>query len=368
MNLTLQQLTLLNYRNIAECTIEFSDKINCFVGNNGMGKTNLIDAIYHLSFCKSRLNPIDAQNIRHGSEVFMIQGEYLRGEQTEVINCGVKPRVKKQFSRNKKRYTRMADHIGFLPLVIISPADEALIKDGSEERRKFLDIAISQYDANYLASLTAYNTALSNRNALMKEEVEPDSTVLEIIEMQMEQAATNIYARRREFIDMFTPLFEKYYQAISQSHEEVTLNYVSHLAKPQPLTEQLKEVYLRDRILGYTTRGSHKDDIEIFINSHPIKHTASQGQNKTTLIAMKMAQFSLLKQHCSATPLFLLDDIFDKLDANRVAHIINIVSGDEFGQIFITDTNRLHIDQLLQHANCPARLFLVDNGEINPQN
>ncbi|MDO4190408.1 MAG: DNA replication and repair protein RecF [Bacteroidales bacterium] len=367
MSLTLQHLTLLNYRNIATCSIDCSDKINCFVGNNGMGKTNILDAIYHLSFCKSRLNPIDSQNIRYQNDMFMIQGTYLRNEQTENITCGVKAGTKKQISRNKKRYPRFADHIGLIPLVIISPADEALIKDGSDERRKFLDSAISQYDLQYLTALNNYNTALNNRNALLKEEVEPDATVLEIVEMQMEQAATYIYTRRREFIETFTPLFEKYYQTISQNKEEITLNYTSHLAKPVALTEQLKEVYLRDRILGYTTRGSHKDDIEIFINSHPIKHTASQGQSKSTLIAMKMAQFALLKQHCSTTPLFLLDDIFDKLDAQRVARIIEIVSDKEFGQIFITDTNRLHIDQLLQHANCPAKIFQIENGEITPQ-
>lgn len=362
-DLRLKQLTLLNYRNIAECTLEFSPKINCFLGNNGMGKTNLLDAIYYLSFCKSSLNSIDSQIIKHHAEFFMLQGHYIRHETEELIACSVQHGRKKQFSRNKKLYPRLIEHIGFVPLVMLAPDDIALIDDGSSERRRFLDMAIAQYSRPYMQALTTYNEVLLQRNALLRSDTEPDITMLDVLEERMSAEATVIFEQRCHFINAFIPVFTQFYEQIADRHEQVTLHYTSHLQQNdlQPL---LREVRQRDRIVGYTTRGIHKDEIEIAINEHPIKRTGSQGQNKSVVIAMKLAQLVFLKRACNLTPILLLDDLFDKLDATRVQRIMDIVAGNDFGQIFITDTNREHLDELIHKIDLHANIYNVIEGTV----
>jgi DNA replication and repair protein RecF len=360
----LQKLTILNYRNIAECNIEFSPKINCFFGKNGMGKTNLLDAVYYLSFCKSHLNNIDNQSIKHDSDFFMIQGEYLFGEQIEHISCAVKHRRKKQFLRNKKEYDKLAEHIGFVPLVLVSPSDSSLIAEGSDERRRFMDIVISQYDRQYLDNLMIYNHLLQNRNALLKKDERIDNTFFEILEEKLCASAEPIFAGRTQFIEKFIPVFKDFYQKISNEKEIVDLTYTSNLQQDTSLKEQFLQTRERDKILGYTTHGIHKDDLKMTLQNFSLKNTGSQGQNKSYLVAMKLAQFSFLKNISGKTPVLLLDDLFDKLDSERVAKIVDLISQDDFGQIFITDTNREHLNEMIKESGSGFRLFEVENGNV----
>lgn len=328
-----------------------------------MGKTNILDAIYFLSFCKSHSNSIDSQNIRHQSDFFMLQGKYQLGDSLEDIYCGMKARQKKHFKRNKKEYERLSDHIGLLPLVLVSPDDSVLISEGSEERRKFIDGVISQYNNSYLSNLLQYNNALKQRNALLKMEVAVDDALLDIWEEQMTIYGNYIYEQRRKFIDEFTPLFQEYYSYISGGRELISLRYISQHDEHDIRTRMIV-TRDRDKILGYSTQGIHKDDLEMQLGGYPIKRVGSQGQNKTYLISLKLAQFFFLKRAHNFSPLLLLDDIFDKLDSGRVTKIVELVSGDTFGQIFITDTNREHLDSILHLTHENYSIFLVENGDI----
>jgi DNA replication and repair protein RecF len=359
----LNSLSILNYKNISEANLIFSPKINCFIGNNGMGKTNILDAIYFLSFCKSHSNPIDSQNIKHNSEFFLIQGKYELGDNVEDIYCGMKLRQKKQFKRNKKEYERLSDHIGLLPLVLVSPDDAVLISEGSDERRKFVDGVISQFNKTYLNHLIQYNNALKQRNALLKIETTIDNSLLDIWEDQMALYGSYIYEQRKQFIDEFVPIFQNFYSKISGGNEEISLSYHSQHEEHDIKTRMIA-TRDRDRILGYSTQGIHKDELEMMLGGYPIKRVGSQGQNKTYLISLKLAQFDFLKRTHQLSPLLLLDDIFDKLDSNRVKQIVELVSSDTFGQIFITDTNREHLDLILKQLGQEATIFHISDGEI----
>lgn len=361
----LKRISILNYKNLEQVDLDFSPKMNGILGLNGMGKTNLLDAIYYLSFCKSGTNPADSQNILHGKDFFVIQGFYETDDGSpEEIYCGLKRRSKKQFKRNKKEYTRFSEHIGFLPLVMVSPADAELISGGSDERRRFMDVVISQYDKEYLEALIRYNKALAQRNSLLKADGQHDDELLSVWEEMMAASGETVFRKREAFIEEFIPVFQSYYSFISQDSERVGLSYDSH-ARNASLAEVLKESRARDCILGYSLRGIHKDELDMRLGDFPIRREGSQGQNKTYLIALKLAQFDFLKRTGSrTTPLLLLDDIFDKLDAARVQQIIRLVSGDSFGQIFITDTNREHLDRMLEHIDRDYKMFRVDQGEV----
>ena len=362
----LKRISILNYKNLEQVDLVFSRKMNCIIGRNGMGKTNLMDAVYYLSFCKSATNPIDSQNICHDQDFFVVQGFYETDDgDPEEVYCGLKRRQKKQFKRNKKEYTRLSDHIGLIPLVMVSPADSLLIAGGSEERRRFMDVVISQFDREYLDALIRYNKALLQRNTLLKAEVEPEEELMAVWEEAMAASGEVVYRKRREFIDEFIPVFQSYYSYISQGREQVSLAYESHAAEGN-LLELLAASRQRDRIMGYSLKGVHKDDLIMQLGDFPIKREGSQGQNKTYLIALKLAQFEFLKRTGShTTPIVLLDDIFDKLDASRVEQIVKLVAGDSFGQIFITDTNRDHLDKILKKIEGDYKLFEVDNGMVN---
>ena len=360
----LNSLSIINYKNIREADLIFSPKINCFIGNNGMGKTNLLDAIYYLSFCKSHSNSIDSQNILHDADFFFVQGKYEIGNAIEEIYCGIKRRSKKQFKRNKKDYERLSDHIGLLPLVLVSPYDAMLISDGSDERRKFIDGVISQYDKVYLTELLQYNNALKQRNALLKSENSIDESLFEIWEDQMALHGQYIHEKRKEFIGEFIPIFQYFYSFISGGNEQISLSYLSQYEKYENVSAHIRETRPRDLTLGFSTCGVHKDELEMLLDGFPIKRVGSQGQNKTYLISMKLAQFNFLKQVHKMPPILLLDDIFDKLDSVRVKKIIELVSGDSFGQIFITDTNRQHLDQILAQLNQETKIFEVENGNV----
>lgn len=360
----LKRISILNYKNLEQVELSFSPKLNCFFGQNGMGKTNLLDAVYFLSFCKSAGNPIDSQNICHDADFFVIQGFYEAADGTpEEIYCGMKRRQKKQFKRNKKEYTRLSDHIGFLPLVMVSPADSELIAGGSDERRRFMDVVISQYDKEYLDALIRYNKALVQRNTLLKSEQPVEEELLLVWEEMMAQAGEVVFRKREAFIREFIPIFQSFYSFISQDREKVGLSYDSH-ARDASLLEVLKESRARDQIMGYSLRGVHKDELNMLLGDFPIKREGSQGQNKTYLVALKLAQFDFLKRTGTTVPLLLLDDIFDKLDASRVEQIIKLVAGDSFGQIFITDTNREHLDRILHKVGSDYKMFRVEQGTV----
>lgn len=360
----LKRISILNYKNLEQVELSFSPKLNCFFGQNGMGKTNLLDAVYFLSFCKSAGNPIDSQNICHDADFFVIQGFYGAADGTpEEIYCGMKRRQKKQFKRNKKEYTRLSDHIGFLPLVMVSPADSELIAGGSDERRRFMDVVISQYDKEYLDALIRYNKALVQRNTLLKSEQPVEEELFLVWEEMMAQAGEVVFRKREAFIREFIPIFQSFYSFISQDREKVGLSYDSH-ARDASLLEVLKESRARDQIMGYSLRGVHKDELNMLLGDFPIKREGSQGQNKTYLVALKLAQFDFLKRTGTTVPLLLLDDIFDKLDASRVEQIIKLVAGDSFGQIFITDTNREHLDRILHKVGSDYKMFRVEQGTV----
>lgn len=359
----LKTLSILNYKNISEAELAFSPKINCFIGDNGMGKTNLLDAIYYLSFCKSHSNSIDSQNILHNADFFMIQGHYDLNGVPEDVYCGMKRKQKKQFKRNKKEYERLSDHIGLFPLVMVSPDDSVLISEGSEERRKFVDGVISQYNRSYLQHLLSYNNALKQRNALLKLDSAVDESLYDIWEEQMVEYGKLIFVERKKFISEFIPIFQDIYHRISGGHEQISLSYRSQ-HDDRDIALSMKQTRERDRILGYSTQGIHKDELEMLLDEYPIKRVGSQGQNKTYLISLKLAQFNFLKTAHNFAPVLLLDDIFDKLDSKRVTEIIHLVAGETFGQIFITDTNREHLDMILAQLEQPASIFMVVNGLI----
>ena len=363
----LEKLTILNYKNIVEATLAFSPNVNCFVGRNGMGKTNVLDAIYYLSFCKSRSSSVDAVAIRHDEDFFMLQGDYQREDGGEEhVHLAYKRAGRKHLKRNDKEYKRLAEHLGIIPLVMISPSDSMLIDAGSEERRRFMDMAISQYDSRYVESLLRYDKTLKQRNAMLKQEEEPDKAVMEVLEEMMSMDATYIYERRSDFVDKFTPIFQQLYTTLCDTLSEfVTIKYASHISRGE-LKGQLSSFREKERIVGYTLHGTHRDDLELYLNDYPIRQEGSQGQTKTYFIALKLAQFLYLKERgAQRTPLLLLDDIFDKLDAGRVARIIDYVSGDAFGQIFITDTNREHLDGILAATTKEYKLFHVVEGNIS---
>lgn len=361
----LKKINIINYKNIRTATLDLSPKMNCLIGHNGEGKTNLLDAIYYLSFCRSANNPIDSQVITHHEDFFVLEGAYENDHgEAEDIYCGMKRGTKKHFKRNKKEYKRLSQHIGLIPLIYVSPVDTGLIEGGSEERRRLMDVVISQYDRSYIEALTNYNKALQQRNALLKTEGEVDATLMELWEQQMAECGEVVYGKRDEFVQKLIPIFKQIYQRISKNHEQVTLQYKSHCQRG-PLLEVIQRDRFKDRAIGYSLHGVHRDDLEMLLDGYPMKREGSQGQNKTYVLALKLAQFSFLKRTSSnTTPLLLLDDIFDKLDAGRVEQIVNLVSGEDFGQIFITDTNREHLDQILYNSGFDYKLFDVANGEI----
>lgn len=327
-----------------------------------MGKTNLLDAIYYLSFCKSYINTPDSQIINNSQDFCVLQGLYDYEGREEDIFCSMRRKQRKQFKRNKKEYDRLSEHIGLLPLVMISPADADLIRGGSDERRRFLDLIVSQHDKSYLHALIQYNKALSQRNVLLKNQSR-DLALFEALEMQLSMYAQVIYEKRMRLVEDFTPIFNQYYQTICCSSETVGLRYISQLSEID-LLEKLAMDRERDRILGYTSSGVHKDELEMSLEGCLIRRIGSQGQNKTYLIALKLAQFAFLNKRGDTTPILLLDDIFDKLDASRVEQIIRLVSGDDFGQIFITDTNRKYLDEILHAMDHDYAIFRVENGAI----
>lgn len=355
----LQKLSLFNYKNFSEIDFDFDPKINCFVGKNGIGKTNVLDAIYHLAFGKSYFNPLAVQNIRHGEDFFVIDAAFSKQNRTEQIVCSLKKGQKKILKRNGKVYDKFSDHIGFVPLVIISPADQDLIIEGSETRRKFIDSVISQLDVSYLQQLIQYQKIISQRNALLKyfalNHVFENDT-LSIYNLQLDQLSQSIFAKRTAFIAAFVPIFKKHHHAITGSEEQVRLVYESSLQQA-PLLQLLEENIQKDRALQYTSVGIHKDDLLFEIDEYPIKKFGSQGQQKSFLIALKLAQFEFVKKESGENPILLFDDIFDKLDETRVEKIVTMIDDKQFGQLFISDTHAERTESIIKSTNQSYQIF-----------
>lgn len=365
----LKKLSIINYKNILQTTLELSPKINCFIGDNGMGKTNILDSVYYLSFCKSHSSIPDSQIIRHEADFFVIEGLYENNDRQEQreeqIYCGMKRGTRKHFKRNKKEYKRLAQHIGLIPLIIISPSDNNIVDGGSEIRRKMIDIVISQYQPEYLDALIRYNTALQQRNALLKMEEEPDEALMELWEEEMAREGEKVFWARTDFIERLTPVFADIYKRVSDSKEEVEIKYISHCQRGA-LIDVIRRDRAKDRAVGYSLHGIHRDDLEMTINGFPLRREGSQGQTKTFVISLKLAQFDFLRETAGNTlPILLLDDIFDKLDAKRVEQIVRIVSEKNYGQIFITDTNRDHLDEILKHSDHDYKIFNVTDGNVD---
>jgi DNA replication and repair protein RecF len=359
----LKSIALTNFKNIALANLEFSPKVNCFLGNNGMGKSNLLDAIYFLSFAKSFSRVSDSMLITRGEDFGIVRGQYLRHGFDEEITAGLQRERRKSFRRGGKEYKRLSAHIGLLPAVMVAPSDLALVTDAAEERRRFIDMIISQGDATYLESLIRYNQALEQRNRMLRDGF-TDATLFESIEMMMDSAAYVITSRRKATIDKLVEIFTRYYREIGADGEIPSIAYKQSDAEYTTLTDALEHARTRDTILKHTTVGPHRDDLVFSLDNMPLRQTASQGQTKTFTIALRMAQYEFLREAVGLSPLLLLDDIFDKLDAQRVERIISIVSRDSFGQIFITDTNRKHLDEIMRSAGSQYRMWSVADGSF----
>jgi len=363
----LKNITLLNFKNYSDANVSFSPTVNAFVGDNGAGKTNLLDAIHYLCLCKGYFNPIDTQQIKTNEDLFMIQGDFERQGKNEKITCGVKRNQKKQFKRNKKEYDKLANHIGLFPLVMISPYDTNIIMEGSEERRRFMDNVISQTDSQYLDELILYNKHLLNRNALLKQIAVTrsyDPSLLEIYNDQLVASGLKIFNKRQEFMVHFIPLFNKYYEFLTGGNEEVGLQYQSQLTG-NSFEQLLIQSVEKDKVLERTTVGLHKDELIFSISDMPLKKFGSQGQQKSFVIALKLAQYAYLQKHKGFKPLLLLDDIFDKLDDNRVSKLMEMVSHHDFGQIFITDTGKDRVLGIFEKIATPLTVFEVNKGALN---
>lgn len=355
----LKRITLVNYKNFSEAQFEFENTINCFVGKNGIGKTNILDAIYHLAYGKSYFNPQAVQNIKHDQEFFVIEGDFIKNDRTELIACSLKKGQKKILKRNGKIYEKFSDHVGFIPLVIISPADRDLIIEGSETRRKFMDSVISQSDVSYLADLIKYQKIISQRNALLKYFASNrvfEKDTLAVYDEQLEPLAHAIFEKRKKFIEDFTPIFQLHHQAITEGAEKVQLVYESQLFEAS-LNQLFIENLQKDKILQFTSAGIHKDDLSFEIENHSIKKFGSQGQQKSFLIALKLAQFDFLKKQSGEKPILIFDDIFDKLDEFRVSKIVEMVNKDSFGQLFISDTHPDRTEAIVKMTHQEYKIF-----------
>ena len=366
----LKKLALTNFKNYELNELAFSPKINCFVGNNGVGKTNILDAIHYLSLTKSFFNNIDSISIRHGEDYFIIQGTFVRDGEEDLIYCAFQKQKQKLLKRNGKEYQKLSDHVGRYPVVMISPADSALITEGSEDRRRFMNKIVSQYSAEYLDSVLSYNKALQQRNKLLKDIKLSgifEEDVLSIWDAQLVKYGTYVYSQRQALVNELVPVFQEYYSLISSGKESVKLKYRSHLSDGSFIDALLNSI-TKDRFLEYTTIGIHKDDMLLEMNDFSVKSLGSQGQQKSYLVALKLAKFDYIKRKAGFSPILLLDDVFDKFDAERVEQIIRLVGNQRFGQIFITDTHQNRLQDILSSHKTDYKLFKIAGNGIEVVN
>ncbi|GHT72386.1 DNA replication and repair protein RecF [Bacteroidia bacterium] len=358
----LTSLSAVNFKNIRQLELFPSPKLTCLAGNNGEGKTNLLDAIYLLSMCKSSVGLTDKQCICHNEDFFLLKANYTKQESEECISCGVSKREGKTLKRNGKTYDRLSEHLGLLPLVMVSPADSALISDSGDERRRYLNSVLVQMDSRYLSAINRYNALLAQRNKMLKVHT-AHYDVLEILDMQLSQCGQEVYEHRTRLTEQLQAPFLHYYQVIAENKEQVSLHYVSDLQR-DTLQTLLQQDWSKDIALQYTTVGVHRDDLQLKIGSYPVRKLGSQGQQKTVLLALKLAQVDVLKQHFGIAPILLLDDIFDKLDGQRIKNLMDLVATGNFGQIFLTDSNKDRVNTLLHNVSYDYKLFEIKNGGI----
>ena len=357
--LILNKLSLVNYKNFDAESFDLDKKINCFVGDNGVGKTNVLDSIYHLAMTKSYFHSLSSQSINHKAEFMVIEGDFKKGEKSENIINSLKKGKKKTVKRNGKIYKKFSDHIGLIPVVMISPYDRDLIQEGSSNRRKFIDNVISQNNKTYLNQIISYQKILSQRNALLKyfkKNNTFDISILKGYDDQLSELSLPIYKIRLDFFKNFVPVFVDRYNSISQNKEKVNISYESQL-NHESLDSLLENSLEKDRIIQYTSCGIHKDDLIFEIDGFPIKKFGSQGQQKSFLISLKLAQFDYLKTESNSSPILLLDDIFDKLDNKRVQQLIQLVNNDQFGQLFISDTDYNRTENIIKKINSSYKMF-----------
>ena len=361
----LNRLSLINFKNIEEAQLELSPRINCFVGDNGTGKTNLLDAVYFLSMCKSAFNLTDGQCTRHSSDAFTLNGTYRTpGGRNESIVCACKRGYPKKLCRNAKEYEKLSDHIGLIPVVLVSPSDTVLINESGEERRRYLNSFISQFDREYLATLVKYNQVLGERNKLLKQQQTGGfDDILAVFDMQLSALGTVIHRKRTALVEELAPVAARYYEILSNDRERVELSYRSELNEA-PLEELLRQAAQKDRINQFTSTGIHRDDLRMTIGGYPLRKYGSQGQQKSFLVALKLAQYDILAARHEHRPILLLDDIFDKLDMQRVRQLISLVSDSRFGQIFITDCNKVRLESVLESNAQGYTLFTVQEGRV----
>lgn len=358
----LKRLSLINFKNIRQSEIDLAEGFNCFVGDNGAGKTNVLDAVYYLSMSKSAFTMTDGQSVKHGEEFFVAEGSYqMDSERVEGVNCAFSRKGGKVLKRNGKEYERLADHVGNFPLVIVSPRDTELITDAAEERRRYMNSFISQLDGAYLNSMMRYNAVLAERNRFLK--CSSDEQMLLIYDMQLSEHGTRVYERRRDIVEEMRPMVEEYYRYLSEDREAVEIVYRSELEQ-MSMSDLLLQSRERDIINQFTCSGVHRDDLVFKIAGYPLRKYGSQGQQKSFLIALKLAQYRMIAEHSGERPILLLDDLFDKLDVGRVERLLSLVSGEEFGQIMITDCNKLRLEDRLRSAGVSYQLFTVEGGEV----
>lgn len=356
----LSHLYLNNFKNYVEAELDFCPRINCFIGNNGSGKTNLLDVVHYLSFSKSYFGASDRENIRYGQDFFALNGRYSDADAEAEVNLVQRKGQRKILKFNQKEYERMADHVGKIPLIMISPQDQELIYGGSELRRKFLDSVISQFNRPYLENLIGYNKTLEQRNRLLKQDF-IDAALLEVFDEQLCRYGNFIFSERGRFIERFVPVFRRYYALIAGSGEEAGLSYRSQLQE-RPFEQLLGEVAQKDRFLQYTSAGIHKDDLQLLLNGHPIRQCGSQGQQKSYLLALRLSQLHCIADMRHTCPILLLDDIFDKLDHERVNRLMTVVGTENFGQVFLSDTHHGRVQDLFALHTSDHRIFRIENA------
>ena len=360
----LKKLSVISFKNIAEAALEFTPGVNCLVGDNGAGKTNLLDAIHYLSMCRSALGMTDTQSLGHGAEFFLLEGDYGDSDgRNEKILCTFKPQTGRKLKRGEKEYQRASEHIGLIPIVIVTPSDSSLVSDEAEQRRRFLNGFLSQIDRDYLASAVRYNHLMAERNKLLKSYSSSIEELLQVLDMQLAVAGDAIHAKRRALVEELTPPVEEFYRELSGDSETVSLEYQSRI-NMMATAEVLESSREKDVAMGFTTAGIHRDDLVLRIGGYSLRKYGSQGQQKSLLVALKLAQYAILRRKCGTQPILLMDDLFDKLDLQRVERLLGLICMPEFGQVFITDCNKLRLEELLQRCNIPHSMFRVAGGKI----
>ncbi len=365
----LRKLSIINFKNIVQASLEFTSRFNCLVGDNGAGKTNLVDAIHYLSMCKSAFAMTDGQCVRHGDDFFLVEGIYNTGEdKRQNVVCSFSKSGGKTIKRDGKEYDKLSEHIGNIPLVVVSPSDSVLVTDAAEERRRWMNAFLSQIDRGYLAAIMRYNRVLAERNRLLKSDgMRAAGEVLEILDLQLAEAGNVVYGARKALVERLAPVVAGYYCALSDDREQVELSYRSELDEA-PFAQVLARSAAKDAVCGFTTSGVHRDDLKMRIGGHPLRKYGSQGQQKSFLVALKLAQYSIAAEEKGEKPILLLDDLFDKLDQGRVEKLLNLVMGEQFGQVFITDCNHHRLEEVLrtcgQRAGKDYSILNVSDGNI----